>query len=111
MKALVFGTRPQHFDVPPGAGRLLRNLGVTPCALEEVADAVPLRPDWYVVRPVRTGICGSDSKQILLDFDGDTDSAMSGFATFPRCSATRWSGSCTRPGPRPRDSISAIAWC
>ena len=84
MKALVFGTRPQHFDVPPGAGRLLRNLGVTPCALEEVADAVPLRPDWYVVRPVRTGICGSDSKQILLDFDGDTDSAMSGFATFPQ---------------------------
>lgn len=84
MKALVVGTRPQHFDVPPGAGRLLRNLGVTPCALEEVADAVPLRPDWYVVRPVRTGICGSDSKQILLDFDGDTDSAMSGFATFPQ---------------------------
>ena len=39
--------------------------------LDRVADAVPLRPDWYVVRPVRTGICGSDSKQILLDFDGD----------------------------------------
>lgn len=84
MKALVFGTATQPFDVPPGAGRLLQNLAVTPCALIDIDDARPVRPDWYVVRPLLSGICGSDSKQILLDFDGDSDSAMSGFCSFPQ---------------------------
>lgn len=80
----MFGTTTQPFDPPPDAGRLLRNLSVTPCALEDIADATPLRPDWYVVRPILSGICGSDSKQVLLDFEGDSDSAMSGFCSFPQ---------------------------
>lgn len=84
MKALVFGTSPGPQDVPEGAGRLLRNLAVTPCALTEVDDAEPLRPDWYVIRPVLSGICGSDAKQVLLDFEGDSDSALSGFCSFPQ---------------------------
>jgi threonine dehydrogenase-like Zn-dependent dehydrogenase len=37
-----------------------------------------------VIRPLLTGICGSDSKQILLDFEGDSDSAMSGLCSFPQ---------------------------
>ncbi|MEJ7582612.1 MAG: zinc-binding dehydrogenase [Acidimicrobiales bacterium] len=54
-------------------------------ALREIAVARPLRPDWLVTRPLLTGICGSDSKQILLDFgEGDSDSAMSGFCSFPQ---------------------------
>jgi threonine dehydrogenase-like Zn-dependent dehydrogenase len=53
--------------------------------LRDVPDARPLRPDWLVTRPLLTGICGSDSKQILLDFgEGDSDSAMSGFCSFPQ---------------------------
>jgi len=84
MKALVFGTDTQPFEPPPDANRLLRHLAVTPCALIDIEDAKPLRPDWYVIRPILTGICGSDSKQILLDFEGDSDSAMSGFCSFPQ---------------------------
>jgi len=84
MKALVFGTKTQPFTTPSGANPLMANLASTPCALVDVPDAVPLRPDWYVVRPLLTGICGSDSKQILLDFEGDSDSAMSGLCTFPQ---------------------------
>jgi threonine dehydrogenase-like Zn-dependent dehydrogenase len=38
-----------------------------------------------ITRPRLTGICGSDSKQILLDFgEGDTDNAMAAFCSFPQ---------------------------
>ena len=85
MRALVFGVDAEPWEPPAGAGRLAGNLAVTPVALREIPDARPLRPDWIVTRPVLTGICGSDSKQILLDFgDGDSDSAMSGFCSFPQ---------------------------
>lgn len=84
MRALVYGTRPQPWTPPPGAEGLARNLASTPCALLEVPDARPLRPDWVVLRPRLTGICGSDSKQVLMDFEGDTDSAMSGLCSFPQ---------------------------
>src|ERR1041385_5335263 len=85
MKALVFGTETQPYDVPPGANELAQKLARTPVALKEIPDARPLRPDWIVTRPIITGICGSDSKQILLDFgEGDSDNAMSGFCSFPQ---------------------------
>ena len=84
MRALVFGTDTQPWSPPPDATPLARNLATTPCALLEVPDARPLRPDWFVIRPRLTGICGSDSKQILLDFEGDSDSAMSGLCSFPQ---------------------------
>ena len=84
MKALVFGTRAEPWTPPPGANRLVRNLATTPCALLDVPDAEPLRPDWFVVRPLLTGICGSDAKQVLLDFGDDSDSAMSGLCSFPQ---------------------------
>ena len=85
MKALVFGVKSQPWTPPEGASRLARNLAVTPVALRDIPDARPLRPDWFVTRPLLTGICGSDSKQILLDFGEDeSDSAMSGFCSFPQ---------------------------
>lgn len=84
MRALVFGTRTQPWTPPPGSNRLALNLATTPCALVEIDDARPLRPDWLVVRPRLTGICGSDSKQVLMDFEGDADSAMSGLCSFPQ---------------------------
>ena len=85
VRALVFGVTPEPWSPPPGAGRLAGNLAVTPVALREVPDARPLRPDWLVTRPLLTGVCGSDSKQILLDFgEDDSDSAMSGFCSFPQ---------------------------
>lgn len=85
MKALVFGVEPEGWEAPADAPPLARNLAVSPVGLREVPDAQPLRPDWYVVRPLLTGICGSDSKQILLDFgEGGGDSAMFAFCSFPQ---------------------------
>lgn len=84
VQALVFGVDPQPWTPPPGAPRLLANLAATPVALQEIDDARPLRDDWVVTRPRLTGICGSDAKQVLLDFEGDSDSAMSGFCSFPQ---------------------------
>ncbi len=57
-------------------------LAATPMTLEEVADP-PLRgPDWAVLRTRLCGICGSDTKQVLLD--GDGDNPMSAFISFPQ---------------------------
>jgi len=85
MKALVFGTEPDGWQPPADAPPLMRNLAVSPVGLRDVPDATPLRPDWLVVRPLLTGICGSDSKQVLLDFgEGGADSAMIAFCSFPQ---------------------------
>ncbi len=85
MKALVFGVEAERFEVPDDANQLLRNLARSPVRLMDIDDARPLHPDWVVTRPRLTGICGSDSKQILLDFgEGDSDNAMSGFCSFPQ---------------------------
>ena len=86
MKALVFGVDPEPgWTPPPGSGQLAGNLAVTPVALKDVPDAVPLRDDWVVVRPRLVGICGSDSKQVLLDFgENEADNAMSAFCSFPQ---------------------------
>jgi threonine dehydrogenase-like Zn-dependent dehydrogenase len=84
MRALVFGVdKLDHIDVSPDAPPLARNLAHS--ALRQVPDARPLHDDWVVTRPRLTGICGSDSKQILLDFgEGDIDNAVSAFCSFPQ---------------------------
>jgi threonine dehydrogenase-like Zn-dependent dehydrogenase len=85
MKALLFGVDPDQWTAPPGANQLLANLAVTPMRLMDVPDARPLRPDWVVTRPRLVGICGSDSKQALLDFgEEDIDNAMVGLCSFPQ---------------------------
>lgn len=99
MRALLYGTATQHFEPPPSAPQLVRNLASTPCALVELPDARPLRRDWYVVQPLLTGICGSDAKQVLMDFEGDTDSAMSGFVSFPQVLGHEVVGRVVEAGP------------
>ena len=85
MRALVFGVPPEPFEVPDDANTLTQNLAHSPVGLREVPDPQPLHDDWVVTRPRLTGICGSDSKQILLDFgEGDTDNAMAAFCSFPQ---------------------------
>ena len=101
MRALVFGAEPEQWTPPPGANQLVQNLAVTPVRLTEIEDARPLRPDWAVVRPLLTGICGSDSKQILMDFGLDEiDNAMGGAVSRShRCSATSSSARSVALGP------------
>ncbi|MGH9111278.1 MAG: zinc-dependent alcohol dehydrogenase [Acidimicrobiales bacterium] len=74
MKALVFGPGPD-----PAAPALLAS---TPMAMGAITDP-PLRgPDWAVLRTRLCGICGSDVKQVMLD--GDGDSPMTAFISFPQ---------------------------
>jgi threonine dehydrogenase-like Zn-dependent dehydrogenase len=101
MKALVFGAPKQELEkrrrvkaaipqsvIPEaskGANWLLSNLAISPVALMEVPDARPLRADWVVTKPLLAGICGSDSKQVLLDFgEDDLDSPLMAFCSFPQ---------------------------
>jgi threonine dehydrogenase-like Zn-dependent dehydrogenase len=85
MRALVFGVPPEPFEVPDGANSLTKNLAHSPVALRDVPDPRLLHDDWVITRPRLTGICGSDSKQILLDFgEGDADNAMAAFCSFPQ---------------------------
>ena len=86
MKALVFGVTPEDVPAPPAdAPRLLQNLATTPMALQEVDEPKLFGPDWTVLRTRMTGICGSDAKQALLDFDAEAgDNPMSAFISFPQ---------------------------
>ena len=86
MRALQFLTDPEPWpdelddDAPP----LLRNLSTTPVALVELDEPPLLGDDWLVMGNRLTGICGSDSKQVLLDFGGAADNMMSAFISFPQ---------------------------
>ncbi len=85
MKALVYGVRPEPYPVPESANPLTENLARTPTALLQVPDPQLPHQDWVITRPRLTGVCGSDSKQILMDFgEGDADNAMGGFCSFPQ---------------------------
>lgn len=85
MKALVYGVPPEPFEVPGDANALTRNLSQSPTGLRQLPEPRLLRPDWVITRPRLTGICGSDSKQILMDFgEHDADNAMAAFCSFPQ---------------------------
>jgi threonine dehydrogenase-like Zn-dependent dehydrogenase len=86
VKALVFGAFP---DPPPpappdDAPRLVKHLASTPMDLRELPDPEVRGPAWAVLRPRLTGICGSDTKQVLMDFEGADDSPMTAFISFPQ---------------------------
>jgi threonine dehydrogenase-like Zn-dependent dehydrogenase len=69
---------------PPDAPRLEQHLATTPMKVEEVPDPVLLADDWVVLRTRLTGICGSDTKQVLMDFDDAADNPMTAFISFPQ---------------------------
>ncbi|MFZ3267724.1 MAG: zinc-binding dehydrogenase [Mycobacterium sp.] len=103
MRALVFGVPPEPFEIPDGANLLAKNLGSSPVALRQVADPRLLHDDWVITRPRLTGICGSDSKQILLDFgEGDADNAMAAFCSFPQVMGHEVVAEVVQLGPKAR---------
>jgi threonine dehydrogenase-like Zn-dependent dehydrogenase len=85
VRALVFGELSDPpAPAPPDAARLVRHLATTPMALREVPDPEVRGPAWAVLRTRLTGICGSDTKQVLMDFEGADDSPMTAFISFPQ---------------------------
>ncbi len=84
MKALVFGVEPDPVAEPQSDNPLVQMLAKTPMRLMEVDDPGFLRPDWVVCAPRITGICGSDSKQVFMDWgEFSADNPMIDFTTFP----------------------------
>jgi threonine dehydrogenase-like Zn-dependent dehydrogenase len=86
MRALLYGVRPEPQPEPEEDNHLLRGLARTPMRLEDMADPGFLRPDWVVTKPRLTGICGSDSKQVFMDW-GDVqspDNPMKAFFSLPQ---------------------------
>ncbi len=88
MRALVFGVMPEAMPIPETDNHLLRSLARTPMRLEsDYAEPRPLRPDWVVTKTRLTGICGSDSKQVFMDWGDETrspDNPMKGFFSLPQ---------------------------
>ena len=116
MRALVFGVMPEPQLVPETDNHLVRALATTPMRLErEHSDPRPLLSDWVVTKPLLTGICGSDSKQVFMDWGHETrspDNPMkSFFSHFHRCWATKWCAKLSSLVPMRKGSNSEIAWC
>ena len=86
MKALQFLTDPEPWPdvLPDDAPRLLRHLATVPMALVDLDDPPLVADDWLVLHNRLTGICGSDSKQVLMDFDDADDNPMTAFISFPQ---------------------------
>jgi threonine dehydrogenase-like Zn-dependent dehydrogenase len=87
MQALVFGVAPERQPEPEVDNALLRGLAHTPMRLDpDYPDPGFLRPDWVVTKPRLVGICGSDSKQVFMDWGdvGSPDNPMKGFFSLPQ---------------------------
>jgi threonine dehydrogenase-like Zn-dependent dehydrogenase len=84
MQGLLYGVKPERWAPPDDANHLLVGLSRVPMRMEELARPKPLRAHWAVAKTRMTGICGSDAKQVFMDFGDDyTDSALNGLFTFP----------------------------
>ena len=85
MKALLFGAPPDESEVrPTPEDELETMLAGIPFGLHDIDDARLVRPDWVVTSPILSGICGSDAKLVLGDFNtGDIDNPMAAFSSLP----------------------------
>ncbi len=89
MKALLYGVKPEPWPQPTGAdadNHLLRGLANTPMQLVDMDEPEFLLPDWVITKPRLTGICGSDSKQVFMDWGnvGGENNPMKAFFSLPQ---------------------------
>ena len=86
MKALLYGVKPDPAPEPVTDNFLLRNLAHTPMKLVDMDEPGFLLPDWVVTKPRLTGICGSDAKQVFMDWGevGSPDNPMKAFFSLPQ---------------------------
>jgi len=66
--------------------------------LVEVPDLRVPFPDWVLIKTRLCGICGSDYKQVFVDFEG-IDSPLATLATFPQVMGHEVVGSVAAIGP------------
>src|SRR5205085_8599988 len=86
VKALLYGVAPESVPELDSEHPLVRSLAHTPMQLVDLDEPRFWLADWVVVRPRLTGICGSDAKQVFMDW-GDvatTDNPMKGFFSLPQ---------------------------
>ena len=81
------GCGPSGWTPPDPENRLLVGLSHVPMRMEELDRPVPTRPGWVMAKTRLTGICGSDTKQVLMDFGDDYTEGqralLNGHFTFP----------------------------
>lgn len=73
----------------------------SPLALSEVPDPHVPYPDWVLIRTRLCGICGSDYKQVFIDFEG-VDSPLATLASFPQVMGHEVVGTIHEVGPEVR---------
>jgi threonine dehydrogenase-like Zn-dependent dehydrogenase len=84
MRGLLYGVRPDRWDPPDDGNPLLVGLSRTPMKLVDLDEPRPDRPGWVTAKTRMTGICGSEAKQVFMDFgEGNTDSPLANLFTFP----------------------------
>jgi threonine dehydrogenase-like Zn-dependent dehydrogenase len=85
MRALLYGIQPPERPQPDTDNPLLAALARTPMDLVDLPDPPFLLPDWVVTKPRLTGICGSDAKQVFMDFgEMNLDNPMRDFSSMPQ---------------------------
>jgi threonine dehydrogenase-like Zn-dependent dehydrogenase len=86
VRALLYGVRPEPQPEPDEDNHLLRGLARAPMRLDDMNDPGFLLPDWVVTKPRLTGICGSDSKQVFMDWGEvqSPDNPMKAFFSLPQ---------------------------
>jgi threonine dehydrogenase-like Zn-dependent dehydrogenase len=86
MKALLYGVRPEKVPEPETDNHLVRNLAHTPMQLVDMDEPPFPLPDWVVIKPRLTGICGSDAKQVFMDWGEvrSPDNPMKAFFSLPQ---------------------------
>ena len=104
MKALLFGAPPAEDEVrPTPEDELEAALVDIPFGLHEIPDARLVRPDWVLTKPILSGICGSDAKLVLGDFNtGDIDNPMAAFSSLPHVPGHEVVAEVTTLGPEAR---------
>jgi threonine dehydrogenase-like Zn-dependent dehydrogenase len=84
VKALVYGVDPGQQHTPDTANPLLLGLAAAPMRLMEVDPPRLLGPDWAIAKTRLTGICGSDAKQVFMDFGNVEGTTLGSWVSFPQ---------------------------
>ena len=101
MKGLLYGVRPDAWEAPDASNPLLVGLARTPMKLVDLDEPHPARPGWVMAKTRMTGICGSEAKQVFMDFgEANTDSPLANLFTFPTILGHEVVAERGRRGPR-----------